>query len=45
VSQNKGRAAQQYSPPLLGEQTSEILIELGFTEGEIGELRKKGVIA
>jgi len=45
VSQNKGRAAQHYSPPLLGEQTSEILIELGYTKGEIGELRKRGVIA
>jgi len=45
VSLNKGRAAQQYSPPLLGEQTSELLIELGYTETEIGELRDKGVIA
>jgi formyl-CoA transferase/CoA:oxalate CoA-transferase len=45
VSQNKSRAAQHYSPPLLGEQTSEILIDLGYTKGEIGELRKKGVIA
>jgi crotonobetainyl-CoA:carnitine CoA-transferase CaiB-like acyl-CoA transferase len=45
VSQNKGRAAQRYSPPLLGEQTSEVLIELGYSEGEIGELRNNGVIA
>jgi len=45
LSLNKGRAAQNYSPPSLGEQTSEILIELGYTEGEIRELRKKGVIS
>jgi formyl-CoA transferase/CoA:oxalate CoA-transferase len=44
VSKNKGQAAQKYSPPLLGEHTSEVLSELGFTEGEIGELRTKGVI-
>jgi crotonobetainyl-CoA:carnitine CoA-transferase CaiB-like acyl-CoA transferase len=45
VSQNKERAAHNYSPPLLGEQTNKILFELGYTEGEIGELRIKGVIA
>lgn len=45
VSQNKERAAHNYSPPLLGEQTNKILFELGYTEDEIGELRIKGVIA
>ncbi len=45
VSQNKERAAQHSSPPLLGGQTSEILIELGYTQDEIDDLRKKGVIA
>jgi formyl-CoA transferase/CoA:oxalate CoA-transferase len=45
VSQNQERAAQRYAPPLLGEQTNKILIELGYTENEIGELRKNGVIA
>ncbi len=44
VSQNKERAACNYSPPLLGEQTDNILNELGYTEEEIGEFRKKGVI-
>jgi len=44
VSQNKGRASQRYSPPLLGEQTNEVLIELGYSESAIGELRKNGVI-
>ena len=45
LSQNKERAAQRHSPPLLGQQTDQILFELGYTEGKIGELRKKGVIA
>jgi crotonobetainyl-CoA:carnitine CoA-transferase CaiB-like acyl-CoA transferase len=45
VSQNKGRAEHRYPPPLLGEQTSEILLELGYSEGEIGELHNNGVIA
>ena len=44
VSQNKGRAEYRYSPPLLGEQTSEILIELGYSEAGIEELRKDSVI-
>ena len=44
VSQNKERAAHHYSPPLLGEQTNMILFELGYTEDEVGELRKKDVI-
>jgi crotonobetainyl-CoA:carnitine CoA-transferase CaiB-like acyl-CoA transferase len=45
VSQDKGRAEHRYPPPLLGEQTSEVLIELGYSEEEIGDLRNKGVIA
>ncbi|NOR90861.1 MAG: CoA transferase [Anaerolineales bacterium] len=45
VSQNKGRASQRYSPPLLGEQTNEVLKELGYSESAIGELRNNGVIA
>jgi len=45
VSQNKERAARTYSPPLLGGQTNEILLDHGYTEDDIRELRKKGVIA
>lgn len=33
------------TPPVLGEQTSELLTKLGYNENEIMELRKKGVIA
>ena len=45
VSQNKGKATFRYSPPLLGEQTSEVLDELGYSQEKIEELRKDGVIA
>ncbi|KAL4866288.1 hypothetical protein BDV12DRAFT_187575 [Aspergillus spectabilis] len=31
-------------PPLLGEHTEEVLAELGFSVGEIGELRREGVV-
>ena len=45
VSQNKERAARHYSPPLLGEHTTNLLLELGYTEDEIGELRKSGIVS
>ena len=44
VSRNKGRAAHQNSPPLLGEHNKEILQELGFGEAEINELCDTGII-
>jgi len=44
VKINKGQAAQQNGPPLLGEQTTEILIELGYSDIEIEDLLSEGVI-
>ena len=44
VSQNKERAVVNYSPPLLGEQSDNILYELGYTDDEIREFRKNSVI-
>jgi crotonobetainyl-CoA:carnitine CoA-transferase CaiB-like acyl-CoA transferase len=32
------------APPLLGEHTDEILAELGYTSGEIGAIRARGVV-
>ena len=32
------------APPLLGEQTDQILVELGYTSGEIARLRADGVV-
>lgn len=31
--------------PDLGQHTDEVMLELGYDRGSIGELRKKGVIA
>ncbi len=42
---NKRRASQNYPPPLLGEHTRDVLIELGYSESEIKNLFEKGVIA
>ena len=44
VKINKGQAAQQLGPPVLGEQTTEILIELGYSDIEIEDLLSEGVI-
>jgi crotonobetainyl-CoA:carnitine CoA-transferase CaiB-like acyl-CoA transferase len=45
VSQNKQRAVYHYSPPLLGEQTHQILKEIGYSESEIVTLRNNDVVA
>jgi formyl-CoA transferase/CoA:oxalate CoA-transferase len=45
VSMNKGKAAQNYSPPLLGQHTTDILAEQGYSQDEIKEFRNRGVIA
>lgn len=45
VSHNKERGAHISAPPSLGEQTNNILLENGYTEDEVEELRKNGVIA
>jgi crotonobetainyl-CoA:carnitine CoA-transferase CaiB-like acyl-CoA transferase len=45
VSMNKGKAAQNYSPPLLGQHTVEILAGLGYAQDEIKEFHNRGVIA
>jgi crotonobetainyl-CoA:carnitine CoA-transferase CaiB-like acyl-CoA transferase len=45
VSQNKERAAQHYSPPLLGEHTDTILAELGYSEDDVAALHEKGIIS
>jgi len=45
VSQDKQRAAHHFSPPLLGEQTNQILKEIGYSESEIVGLRNNDVIA
>lgn len=45
VSQNKERAAQHYSPPLLGEHTDAVLAELGYSEDDVTTLRERKIIA
>lgn len=44
VSQNGSRAARHLPPPQLGEQTDEILGEIGYTVEEIATLRQTGAI-
>ncbi|HXP32586.1 MAG TPA: CaiB/BaiF CoA-transferase family protein, partial [Acidimicrobiales bacterium] len=45
VSEGGRRAAHRRPPPLLGEHTSEVLAELGFSDDEIATLRDKGIVA
>jgi crotonobetainyl-CoA:carnitine CoA-transferase CaiB-like acyl-CoA transferase len=45
VRRNGERSAGSYSPPNLGENTTEILVELGYTEDQIESLRKNKVVA
>jgi len=42
---NGVRATHRLAPPLLGQQTSEILEELGVTSAEIDDLMEKGVVS
>jgi len=37
-------ASVRTPPPLLGEQTDEILAELGYAPGEVAALRRDGVV-
>ncbi len=45
VSLNKERSVQKKAPPLLGEHTSSILLELGYSEDKIDGLLFRKVIA
>ncbi len=37
-------AEQRYAPPSLGQHTGELLLELGYSEEEIEQLKDEGVI-
>ena len=41
---SKDPASIRRAPPVMGEHTTEILIELGKSKKEISELKEKGVI-
>ncbi len=39
-----GRTQTPSAPPKLGEQTNEVLRELGLSEDEVSELRRNGIV-
>lgn len=44
VSQNGSRAARHLPPPELGEHTEAVLGEMGYSQEEIGALRRQGAV-
>lgn len=44
LSFDRERATHRSAPPLVGEHTAEILLELGYADAEIGELTVAGVV-
>ncbi|KAL5046288.1 hypothetical protein BDW71DRAFT_207646 [Aspergillus fruticulosus] len=45
VKYSNAEPSVRRAPPLLGEHTDEILAEIGFSQGEIAELRREKVVA
>jgi crotonobetainyl-CoA:carnitine CoA-transferase CaiB-like acyl-CoA transferase len=45
LSTDGDRVRHASAPPTLGEHTAEVLLELGYSEEEIGRLRASGVVA
>jgi crotonobetainyl-CoA:carnitine CoA-transferase CaiB-like acyl-CoA transferase len=45
VSEEGNRADLRRPPPLLGQHTSEILAELGYSDAETAALRDQGIVA